>query len=245
MFVLDSSGSITWQDPANWQRMLAFVAAVTAQFSISRDLTHVGMVLFSTTAKVEFGLDQYQTLSAVNRTIYDVKHIGGDTNIAAGLRTMRNEVFTRQGDRPNAKNIGIVITDGVANVEAEQVEREARMAREDQDVELFAIGITSAIEEFELNLIASDPRDDHKFLSPDFRALQDILAEVKLRACEVAPTIGPTVTPRPTTPSTSRRTPRPTYTTPRPYTPRPYTPRPTTPRPVVIRGELHAVHIKR
>ena len=221
--------------------MLAFVAEIVSQFPVTRDLTHVGLVKFSTNAMVEFRLDRHYSNAEINRTIYGVQHTGGETNIAEGLRLMRTQVFTRDGDRNNAKNIAIVITDGVANYEANRVEEEARRARQDQNIEIFTVGITNQIDESELELIASEPYSDHKFLSPNFLDLRNILTEVKRRACEVSPTIGPT--PYPTPPIRTREpvTPRPTRRPTTPYsTPRPTrNPPVTTPtRPVVIPGEF-------
>ncbi len=230
--MLDSSGSITWQDPLNWERILAFVAEIVSQFPVTRDLTHVGVVTFSTLASVEFRLDRHESNADVNRTIYGIKHRGGETNIAEGLRLMRTEVFTRRGDRDDAKDIAIVITDGVANEDADRVEAEARRAKEDQGIEIFTIGITNRVDEYELDLIASEPYSRHKFLSPDFNALQNILAEVKRRACEVSPPIISTPSPSPPTTTTTTTTQRTTTTTMRPTTTTtPYRPPPTRTRP--------------
>ena len=41
---------------------------------------------------------------------------GGKTNIADGLRTMRTELFGGSGNRAEADDIAIVITDGGANI---------------------------------------------------------------------------------------------------------------------------------
>ena len=205
--------------------MLAFVAEIVSQFPVTRDLTHVGLVKFSTNALVEFGLDEHYSNAAINRTIYDIRHTSGETNIAEGLRLMREQVFTQAGDRRNVKNIAIVITDGVANEAAERVGVEARRARDEQKIEIFTIGITNQIDEFELELIASQPYSQHKFLTPNFQTLRDIVAEVKKRACDAtSPTASPTPsisTPWPTQRPWSTQRP---WTTQRPWsTQRPWT----------------------
>ena len=41
---------------------------------------------------------------------------GGKTNIADGLRVLRTQLFNHNGDRPEAPNIALVITDGGANI---------------------------------------------------------------------------------------------------------------------------------
>ena len=41
------------------------------------------------------------------------RYKGGNTNTAGGIEKMRMEVFTKTGDRSNAPNVAIIITDGI------------------------------------------------------------------------------------------------------------------------------------
>ena len=63
VFVLDESGSITWQDPDNWTRMKTFVSNVATAFPIRSDLTRVGIVKFSLNSTLVFYLDEHMTRS--------------------------------------------------------------------------------------------------------------------------------------------------------------------------------------
>lgn len=77
---------------------------------------------YSARANVEWTLDRYTDVVTLRNAIENIVHLGGDTNIADGLRVMRQQVFNGiRGDRVDVKNIGIVITDGNANTEADQV----------------------------------------------------------------------------------------------------------------------------
>ena len=58
-----------------------------------------------------------------------------------GIWTMHNEMFSAvNGDRTDAPNIGVVITDGASSVDADRTIPEAQAAKE-KGVELFAIGV--------------------------------------------------------------------------------------------------------
>jgi Mg-chelatase subunit ChlD len=51
---------------------------------------------------------------AIDRTPW----IHGNTNTADALRELRTVMFTtKHGDRPEAENVAIVMTDGVSNIE--------------------------------------------------------------------------------------------------------------------------------
>ena len=51
----------------------------------------------------------------MRNTIAAIEYTGGVTNTSGGLYKMMSEVFQRRnGDRPQANNIGIVITDGAS-----------------------------------------------------------------------------------------------------------------------------------
>ena len=73
--------------------------------------------------QLRFGLDTF----ASNREILNALSItrrGRQTNIAAGLRMIRDDVFvSRNGDRSGVDNVLITLTDGKANMEKEEVDR--------------------------------------------------------------------------------------------------------------------------
>ena len=60
------------------------------------------------------------------------------------------------------QDVAILITDGQANVEQDQVNRETQLIK-DQGVELFVVGITNEVDQAELRRIASDPDSTHVF----------------------------------------------------------------------------------
>ncbi|CAH1789268.1 unnamed protein product [Owenia fusiformis] len=137
-FVVDGSGSV---GAGNFEKMKSFVRDVTNDLTIGSDAVQVAFVLFSDSSAVEFGLnaftDKESLASAINQVIYK----GGATNIASGLRSLRQDIFVASmGDRATAPNVGILLSDGPSNWDAESTVPEAQEARA-TGIELFAVGV--------------------------------------------------------------------------------------------------------
>lgn len=62
----------------------------------------------------------------ISRAIEKIDYIGKNTNTADGLRKIRTQVLGKAGDRPDARNVVVVITDGKANREQENTLTEAK-----------------------------------------------------------------------------------------------------------------------
>ena len=119
----------------------------------------------------------------INVAIDGTTFEGGRTNIAGGLRIMRTQVFGgSRGDRPEVRNVAIVITDGESTVDKSQTLVEAKMAK-DAGIVIFVVGVTAKINEAELKGIASAPTATHYFNSTSIRQLDTILQELTKSVC--------------------------------------------------------------
>ena len=85
--------------------------------SFSSILHHI----FSFILKVNFRLDAYNRKSDILNAIAYLPQSGGRTNTAAGINTMRSDVFTKTGDRAGIKNVAILLSDGNTNVNPQNV----------------------------------------------------------------------------------------------------------------------------
>ncbi len=136
---------------------------------VQQNHTRVAVVQFSHRANVIFGLE-YVTmanLSAIRERIQNLEYLDGQTNTSGALRVMRQEVFrSDRGDRPDIRNVGIIITDGHANLDENLTEIEANFVKR-RGIRMFAIGLTTDINEAELKGIASRPSDNHYFTAEE------------------------------------------------------------------------------
>jgi len=196
VFILDSSGSINDDDPGNWNRTLIFVSDIVKQFMRLGGDFRFGMVKFSDNAEVEFTLDQFRDENAIINKILTTVYFGGRRDISDGFQYARERVFTQPGDRSNAANIAILITDGVPNERIPDTQPESNLLKSISTI--VAVGITDNVDEDLLRAVSTNAAN--YISTPDFMSLSGIVTELVGAAF---PTLTPTpITPAPTpTPS--------------------------------------------
>ncbi len=181
-FLVDSSGSIRDKGVQNWDQVKDFLVQIVRSVNVNADGVRIGVVKFSHIAELEFRLDRYTTEDEVVAAIRRMSLIGLDTNTQAGLRLMRTRVFNNPGDRANAPDIVIVITDGISTIQEDRTIPEAELLKRD-GVRVIAVGVTNDVDVKELNAIASGP--EFVLTSPDFAELQAELEDLLDITCRI------------------------------------------------------------
>ncbi|XP_071092730.1 uncharacterized protein [Haliotis cracherodii] len=185
VFLLDSSGSVRLH---NFKSMLSFVKSFLSTTSIDDGNVRVGVVTFNSRAHIQFHLNQYKTKKELFRAIDKIKYKKGGTNTYAGLRTLRTKMFSkRRGDRRAAKNVALVITDGLSNRNAKKTIPEAKAVRK-ANIHIYAIGIGLKKRTAELEGIASRPIEENRFTVKDFKGLGGLKEKVFASVCQFATT---------------------------------------------------------
>jgi len=192
-FVVDSSGSINFKGPRNWDITLEFVANVTSQFTIGPNNVQVAFVLFSDVATVEWDLTRYRDSTSLLNAIRTVRYIGATTNLNDALYLTRTQVFAPgRGTRPNAVKATVILTDGEDNVPVERTPLTIQNATacKRQGIRLIAIGISDEVNRARLLQIVSSPSDYHAV--DDFDALTSVIIQLQPREiCFPTPAPGP------------------------------------------------------
>ncbi len=177
-FLLDSSGSIRKSNPNNvtdnWEIIKDFVIRTIDSLDVRMDHTRVSVVYFGNEAEVLVDLDYLQnhTIASMKEKIRNLAYLDEKTNTSGALRLMRQAIFrSHKGDRPDIRNVGIIITDGQSNVDQNRTVIEAEAVKQ-QGIRMFAIGLTSDINEDELRSIASDPVDNHFFTADEIADIE-------------------------------------------------------------------------
>ena len=168
--VVDESGSIEEDDPQNWDRIKAFLNNMVDVLDISK--VRLGAVTFGNDAVVRFFLNNgYTTKSQYRNDINGWDYRGGNTNTTGGLRVAREQVFNQNnGDRSNVNDLIIVITDGNATREVDQLPGEVR-SLQNRGITRVALGVTSRIDERQLQSMVTAPANDNLFFSDTFTDL--------------------------------------------------------------------------
>ena len=146
-FALDSSGSI---GKDGWRKMRDFVKEFIGTLTVDSDHVRVSVVSFGNEATLHFGLADHATLEETQAAVEAVPWKDQWTNTAEALRVMTNEVFQpNNGDREDAPNVCIVITDGPSNKDRERTVTDAVAAR-DAGIAIFAVGVGAEVDQEEL-----------------------------------------------------------------------------------------------
>ena len=193
-FVVDGSSSIRLSNKPgvdNWLLLKDFIINMVNLIPIGRDESHVCVVSFSNNAKVEFDLEAHFTKAALIDAIRNIEYQDGWTNTSAGIYEMINNCFDpthqgQRGDRTDAVNIGVVITDGASNYNKSYTIPNADKAKQN-GIHMLAVGITQAVNVQELRGISSNGIEgDTLFTSPDFKVAADIIDNIIKEACTKA-----------------------------------------------------------
>jgi len=218
VLVLDQSTSIVRESFTNWQRnVLGFAKRIVSAFPIDRDLTQIGLLKFSDDAEIVFHLNTYGDRQSLLNAMDNVAISGGNTNIAAALRTARQAMFTEQnGARPGIPDILILLTDGTANIEESNTLPEAELTKA-ANIKIYTVGVTNEVDEDQLRVMATTT--DYYFFASDFTQLNDVLQYLVENSCKEAAPLPTTETTTPTTTTTTPTTTTSTTTTPTTTTP--------------------------
>lgn len=169
--MIDSSESV---GEINFNIIKDFVSAVIDRASVSPEVTHVGIVLYSHINHVVTSLRERYTRDEVKAAVRKMAYIGEGTYTGSGIKEA-NEMF-RLG-RPGVRKVAVVITDGQTDhrdtVKLEDAVQEAHSA----NITMYVIGVLNESdplhEDFkqELRLIASQPDEEHVYFIGDFKTL--------------------------------------------------------------------------
>ena len=161
VFIMDQSESIRESSPfnnpdQNWNIFKDFLKDLVTGLPVSQGVTKTALIKYSTDVEIMWHLDTYSAVGDIYQAITNLNHEGGNTNTADALKMAREEVFVAsQGDR-DAKNIVILMTDGLSTINPNKVAIEANLTKTQSKAEIYVIAIGKYVDENELRSIASD-----------------------------------------------------------------------------------------
>jgi uncharacterized protein YegL len=170
--VIDVSGSIRSERlPA----VLAFMQSFVDNLEISPSKTHVGVLYYTDTAMPMFNMNTYSNKHDIMYEISRVQYTAGRTNTAAALQLLMSTMFTNAaGDRVDAQNVVIFVTDGNSNINSQYtIPTAIRLHQSGAVVLVLAVGTEIGWDE--VNGIASPPTNRTVFLAPSTSTLPSLL----------------------------------------------------------------------
>ena len=174
-FVIDASGSIEASGRGNFKRCLNFVKRLVASFKISPRYARVGVVVYSSKARMRFGFKRYYKKRQLMKAIDRIPYLRRGTRTGYALWYAQRYLF--RGQRRRCKRVLIVMTDGRSS---DRVRSRAK-ALHRSGINTFAIGIGKNYNMRQLIQIASSKRNVYV---ARFRNLPNIVRVIKSKACK-------------------------------------------------------------
>lgn len=169
VFMLDASSSTTERD---FRLALRFVEMTLRSAEIDNGIVRVGLVLYSSNTHIHFSLGQHSGRNAMIRHLREAKTIPGSSNTGDALLALRTKVFGTNEDRPDARNIAIIITPNSAGISDAVTTEEASRSKQD-GIEIYAIGV-SLTNPSVLDTIASEPLSSYSHTIDNYRELEGL-----------------------------------------------------------------------
>lgn len=176
VFMLDSSSS---EGAVNFQKQKDFVASFVNSLTIGPSNVQVGVITFSTTARINFDLNDHRTKSTVVSAINGISYVQGSTHTDLGLNLAWTKVFNQLGNRPDAQNILYVLTDGQSSNPAATAVQAGQVR--DNNIKTYAIGIGTNVRRPELDSIAMTSA--YVIQVSNFSNLQTITSKLRNDLC--------------------------------------------------------------
>ncbi|CAL8312238.1 unnamed protein product [Lota lota] len=176
ILLVDGSWSI---GRLNFKTIRSFIGRMVGVFDIGRDKVQIGLAQYSGDPKTMWHLNEHLTRDSLLQAVANLPYKGGNTMTGMALNfILKNNFKTNVGMRPEARKIGVLITDGKSQDEIVFSSKELR----DQGIELYAIGVKNA-DVNELRSIASEPESIHMYNVNDFSFLLDIVDDLSSNIC--------------------------------------------------------------
>lgn len=147
---------------------------VIDKFSANHATTRIGIINFSHKVELVSSLKQYTTKEQLKSAVDKMPYLGEGTYTASAIG---KAIKLFQAARPAVRKVAVVITDGQADsrdkVRLDVVVREAHAT----NIEIFVIGVVQKTDPHysdflkEIDLIATDPDEEHVYEIGDFATL--------------------------------------------------------------------------
>ncbi|KAM4524889.1 von Willebrand factor A domain-containing protein 2 [Odontesthes bonariensis] len=172
VFALDASAGVGRE---NFGTLQDFVRSLSVQFDINRDVAQVALVAYSRRATTVFGLDVYDSGSAILKAVGEASYKGGEASTGAALLHIHSNVLTvTNGARPGVNKAVVVLTDGSGGDDAVVPAQKIR----ENGVSVFVIGIGDVQREKLMQIAGSE---EHLISVPsyeDLKYFEDVLVQM-------------------------------------------------------------------
>ena len=181
-FILDSSGSIMKDE---FSEARNFVKAIMETLTVSRESSHVGVMIYSNEARIMARFNEIQSNKELEDELDNLPHLRGKTRIDLALRLANAQLFTGSGGMRRSTSVAkvaMVITDGRQSPAADAIRLDEAVAPLlVKGVKVLAIGVGDKIDREELEMMVGS--QELAFWAVSYRALRVQLAKIAAQVC--------------------------------------------------------------
>ena len=179
VFLLDDSQHML---DSTFEKVKQFMKSIVSAFNIGDNGVRVGSVSFSKWIENNFHLNHHSNMSNVLNAIDTIKRRKRISFINSALDYLRTQSFAvANGDRPEAPNVAIIITDG--KLEKDTKTLKAARYIKNTGVIMFVIGVGPEVQVSNLAMFGSEPSSEFVYTTDNFDALDRIKSILTKRIC--------------------------------------------------------------
>ncbi|XP_065060896.1 cochlin-like [Rhopilema esculentum] len=183
-FLLDGSGSI---GKSGLAQEVQFVERISSMLGISKDQSHVSVILFESHARMVLSFRYGTSQNALSLYLNRIRYRGGGTNTEHALRLAASRMFNRRyGARSGVRKVLVVFTDGKSSSGLQRVVAAAAILKR-MGITVISIGVGSRVSRHELHAISTAPAQHHVFTVNSPLFLKNIEKKVKSELCTTCP----------------------------------------------------------
>ena len=159
IFMLDSSVP----DEEVFNQMKDFASNIADRLSIDDEEYKIGIMRYSSRADAIAQLNRLEKKNDVLREIQNISYRPGDSNLAAAMDDVRQNMFTgRNGDRDFARNLIVLLTGVDQSTNPYDAFRAAERAERD-GINLYTVGFYLD-DTFEIDDVSTHPLSTYRYL---------------------------------------------------------------------------------
>ena len=175
---MDASGSV---GSLNFLTMKLFVANLTKSFQLGQDKTRIGVIKFSSTARIEVAIGSILDSQSLVNAINSIGYTGGGTRthraLDLALSVLTHDSRTNEG----VPRVVVLLTDGYSNSPFSTINSANKVHA--ANIQVYSFGIGSGVNEAELIAIASDKSYVYHINNFAAGSFSSVLRPLQLTAC--------------------------------------------------------------
>ena len=160
VFVVGGSKDENFDLSGHYKLCLTLADEIAGKYDIDRDKVRVALVTYGALSKMTFDLQDYSDKESLKKAFLKAEYPGAGTETAQALDMVRTSVLPT-GREGHIAKVVVLITAGISQDRAPQIAQQLK----NTGIEIYAVGIGQDVDRRQLEAIASDPKENHVFVT--------------------------------------------------------------------------------